>query len=122
MAPRRNVCDGLGYALTGKLSGDLAEAEGAYVMDRTHDLATVLSLCPDQFCAFMHSHPRELNAWLGQADRFLFLGDEPYKTVLEKYRAELIGVVDPALQGGHFAEERKQIKDHLQRMKVEITQ
>ena len=117
-----DVCLSTALFLTDGLTKDLMDADGAYVIDRTHDLATVLAICPDQFYAFMHSHQKELDFWLQQADRFLFWGDPPSKIALGKYRSELISAVEHSLQRNGFTDEKRQILAHFLRTGVTVTQ
>lgn len=115
-------CELIGDSLMASIAGDLIAADGANVIDRTHDLATVLSFCPDQFYAFMHSHRQDLRVWLQQADRFLFWGDTPYKVILGKYRSDLIEDVSRSLHQSSFAAEKKEILAHFRHAEVTITQ
>jgi len=115
------ACVSIGPILTESVVKDFMAADGAYVIDSTHDLATILFVCPDQFYAFMHSHPKELDAWLQQADRFLFWGDPSYKGILEQYRSELISQVKRSLHRGGFTSEKKKILAHFLRTGVRLT-
>jgi hypothetical protein len=117
-----SACVSIGLILTESVVKDFMAADGAYVIDSTHDLATVLSVCPDQFYVFMHSHPKELDAWLQQADRFLFWGDPSYKAALEQYRSELISQVERSLHRDGFSSEKKKILAHFLRTGVRLTQ
>jgi len=117
-----DVCEALGPVVTEGLTRDLMTADGAGVPGRTHDVATVLSLCPDQFYVFMHSHHLVLTAWLQQADSFLFWGDPSYKTMLDEYRDELIAHIKASLQQSGFMEEKKEILAHFVHASVMLTQ
>jgi hypothetical protein len=116
------VCEVLGYRLTDGLAGDLAEADGAYIMGRTQDLATLLSLCPEQFFEFMHSHHAALDAWLRESERFLFLADEPYKADLDNYRTELIDCVQRSIRKGSYTDEKQVTLSHLLSNRIKIIQ
>jgi len=95
---------------------------GGYVIGATGDVATALSLCPAEFFAAMHLHPKELHFWLDKADNHLFWGDPPFRVPLEQYRAALIRMIEQSLSTPAFVVEKKEVLAHFRRTPVRLTQ
>lgn len=106
--PVHNFCGSVGPWLTDSIVADLMAADGAYTMEKTQDVATILSFCPSQLYSFMHDHAKERRRWLDLAGRFLFFGDAPSRADLMAYRQDLIRSVEESLRDGQFEAENRE--------------
>ena len=68
---------------------EFTEATGE-ILGATDNLAFVLEVFPEQFFAYMNSHPDVLESWLGQSHETLFRGMPDSRDSLADYKRQLI--------------------------------